>query len=385
MNTKVLLYLIFTTSLFVFSLSCKQTNNPQNAGYPLNTTSPNDSIGQKITELNDTLKGNEAALLDETSSINGNSITKVEPSIDSDKSSTQTVKKEAATAGTKSNGQNAAKPSNSGHTVPPTALQNKDTEGKEKNEKESTITTAPPPQQTSEPSKPMYPHSPKIPTDAEQFNTFFVAVSTFLKRNVSNGLVNYQNIKNDKTELNALVRKIALADLGGKTDIEKQAFYINAYNIAVIKSVIDNNLPTSPLNVSGFFDKATHQVAQRTITLDRLEKTVLFGLKKDPRFHFALVCAAKGCPPLINTAYTPQELNAQLSQQTRNALNNDQFVKVNTKAQTVSVSKIFEWYKDDFTSPNMSVIDFINQYRNNPIPSNYQLEYNPYDWDLNRQ
>ncbi len=385
MNTKVLLYLIFTTSLFVFSLSCKQTNNPQNAETPLKTTSANDSTGQKITELNDTLKGNEAASLDKTSSINGNSTTKVEPSKDKVQASPQTPKKETATTGTNSNRQNAAKQDNSGNTVPTVTAKNKETEEKEKNAKESTITSTTPPQQTSEPNKPMYPHSPKIPTDAEQFNTFFFAVSNFLKRQVTNGLVNYSNIQKDKTEMNALVRKISLADLSGRTDIEQQAFYINAYNIIVIKSVIDHNLPTSPLNVPGFFNEAKHQVAQRSLTLDQLEKTVLFGLKKDPRFHFALVCAAKGCPPLINTAYTPQQLNAQLTQQTRIALNNNQFVKVNAKAQTVSVSKIFEWYKDDFISQNKSAIDFINQYRSQPIPSNYQLEYFPYDWDLNRQ
>lgn len=237
----------------------------------------------------------------------------------------------------------------------------------------------------AEEKKPMYPKDPLPPKPKDLLSIFFTAANSFLQRNVANGLVNYNNIKADKTELNALVQKIANADLSGTTDAEKQAFYINAYNILVVKQVIDNNLPKSPLDVSGFFDQVKHQVARKTLTLDQLEKTTLFGLKKDPRFHFALVCAAKGCPPITNAAYLPETLDKQLTRQTQNAMNSNAFIKIDAKGKKVLVSKIFDWYKDDFTAGGKSVPAFINQYRTNAIPDNYKLDYYEYDWSLNQQ
>lgn len=249
--------------------------------------------------------------------------------------------------------------------------------------KASTANTSSPPD-IDEP-KPMYPKDPLPPKPQDLLTVFFSAANSFLQRNVANGLVNYNGIKSDKTELNALVQKIASADLSSTTDAEKQAFYINAYNILVIKQVIDNNLPKSPLDVSGFFEQTKHQVARKTLTLDQLEKTTLFGLKKDPRFHFVLVCAAKGCPPITNSAYLPETLDKQLTRQTQNAMNSNAFIKIDAKSKKVLVSKIFEWYKNDFTTGGKSVLAFINQYRTTAIPDNYKLDYYEYDWSLNRQ
>lgn len=236
-------------------------------------------------------------------------------------------------------------------------------------------------------TKPMHPKDPFPPKPAETLGIFFTAADKFLKNNVlqSNGLVNYGRIKADKTELNALVFKIASASLNQTTDAEKQAFYINAYNILVIKQVIDNNLPASPLDVPGFFNQTTFQVAGKTLTLDQLEKNTLYGLKNDPRFHFALVCAAKGCPPLLNAAYLPNTLHQQLAQQAKTAVNNNNFVKINDATKKVSVSKIFDWYNNHFTAGGKSVIGFINQYRNSTIPENYTVDFYEYDWSLNRQ
>lgn len=268
---------------------------------------------------------------------------------------------------------------------PQDKLKNNATDSGNQHGKGSTETTLPTAEKTSAPDRPMYPHTPKPPTNSEQFNLFFISASNFLQRYVNNGLVNYRKIKNDKTELNALVRKISFTDLSDKTDTEQQAFYINAYNILVIKSVVDHNIPSSAHEVSGFFDEFRHQVAHKSLTLNQLEKKELFGLKKDPRIHFALVRGDRGGPLLPGFAFTPQQLNAQLTQQTRDMVNDYRFVKVNTTSKTATLSEIFREFQDSFTTNSKTITGFINQYRNAPIPDGFRIEYVNYDRSLNHQ
>ena len=100
----------------------------------------------------------------------------------------------------------------------------------------------------------------------------------------------------------------------------------------------------------------------------------------EARFHFVLVCAGIGCPPIINKGYRPTTLESQLQKQTVLALNNPNFIKVNkNKAQ---ISQLFEWYKSDFEQKG-STVDFINTYRKEKLPENAKLSYYPYDWSLN--
>ena len=97
-----------------------------------------------------------------------------------------------------------------------------------------------------------------------------------------------------------------------------------------------------------------------------------------------MVCGAIGCPPLINKAYFPNILEAQLETQTKIALNGS-FLKVNIKKKSVEGSEILKWYKEDFTMDGKTEIDFINKYRTEIIPKNFKLTYFTYNWNLNKQ
>ena len=227
------------------------------------------------------------------------------------------------------------------------------------------------------------PTPPKNMDKADKLVSFFADTDVFLKKYVSNGRVAYSKI--NKGDLDALVQQVAEMDLTKASSTEKQAFYINAYNVSVIKSILDNNLPASPLDVTGFFKNIQHKVAGRSTTLDHLEKQLLFGLKKDARFHFAVVCAAVSCPRIENFAYLPAKLNAQLNQQTKRAVNDTDFTRVNDKKKTVELSKIFEWYKADFEQDGKSLLDFVNEYRNEKVPEKYKVDFYEYDWKLNKQ
>lgn len=217
---------------------------------------------------------------------------------------------------------------------------------------------------------------------AQDIKEFFSKTDSFLKSTVKNGLVDYATIKDNPEKLNVLVaaaKEIRVA----KTDAANyQAFWINTYNILVIHGVVNNYPLRSPLSVPGFFDKITYEVGGENITLNDLENKVLrANFPEESRFHFVLVCAGLGCPPIINAAYRPATLNAQLQKQTAKALNDDNFIRINKKE--VQISQIFEWYTEDFTKNGTSLVDYINSYRTEKLPEDSKVTYYPYDWTLN--
>lgn len=214
----------------------------------------------------------------------------------------------------------------------------------------------------------------------QEFNAqFFSKADDFFSKYVVNDGVNYQGLKLNNGELNQLITEIEQANLDGFSEDERKAFYINAYNLLVINQVIENYPVQSVMNVPGFFDKQKFVVAGEKLTLNQLEKDKLLKPYKDPRLHFVLVCGAKGCPPITNFAYRTKQLENQLNNQTRRALNNPLFIRETTNG--TQVSQLFEWYINDFGESKTTTVEFINTYRNSKINPN--ITYYAYDWSLN--
>lgn len=219
---------------------------------------------------------------------------------------------------------------------------------------------------------------------AQNLDTFFDQADAFFKANVKNGKVDYSSIHENPDVLNAVLANAAKISVSKSDAKNYQAFWINAYNLSVIKGIIDNYPTNSPLDNKGFFDKTTYSLGGKNITLNDIEHKLLRPVFKDPRFHFVLVCGAVGCPPLISKAYLPSTLDAQLEAQTKKAINGS-FLKVNAKKKRISASKIMEWYKEDFTMNGKTEIDFINTYRTEKVPAKSKLSYFEYNWNLNKQ
>lgn len=210
---------------------------------------------------------------------------------------------------------------------------------------------------------------------------FFKQANTFFETHVNHGKVNYSAIKADPTALNNLIEIIATTKVSSAEAKNYQAFYINAYNLSVIKGIVDNYPTKSPLNIGGFFDSKKYLVAGNKITLNDIENKKLRAVfPKEARFHFVLVCAGLGCPPIINKAYTPENLEQKLQKQTVLAMDNPKFIRVEEKK--VKISQIFEWYKKDFTQYG-SLVEFINIYKTEKLPEKTKTGFYNYDWSLN--
>ncbi len=213
--------------------------------------------------------------------------------------------------------------------------------------------------------------------------TFNAKCHDFFGKYVNNGKVAYKNVKANLGDIARLYSEIESMDLSAASENEKKSFYINAYNIVVIYQVTKFYPLKSALDQSGFFDKVKHKIAGESLTLNHLEIKKLIISYQDPRIHFVLACAAKSCPPLASFAYTADQLDQQLEARTMLAINDAGWLKVIPAENKVLVSKIFDWYKKDFTATGMSVLEFINKYRNKKIPANYSVGHYEYDWSLN--
>jgi len=211
-------------------------------------------------------------------------------------------------------------------------------------------------------------------------NSFYSQADKFFKNHVTNGKVDYAKAKTSST-LKTLITRVENTNLSNADDLNKKAFYINAYNLLVINAAAKAYPLGAVTEISGFFDKKKHKVAGQTFTLNNLEKEKLLKATKDARLHFVLVCGAVDCPPIVNFAYTPEKLDMQMETQTRKALNSPNFIKVN--GNKVELSQIFKWYTKDFGGSQKSVIRFINKYRKNILNPSAKFSYYNYNWQLN--
>lgn len=223
---------------------------------------------------------------------------------------------------------------------------------------------------------------------ATKMTDFFNDLDVFYKKYVSGGKVNYAAIKSNRTDLEKLYLQVGDMTIERAPNLNKKAFYINAYNVCVIKEVIANYPAiTSPLKVSGFFDRKKFKVANEYLTLNDMEKVRIKDLGADPRTHFALVCAANGCPKLSSYAFRPEKLERQLDYRTKLAMKDSYFIRVKAGEKKVYVSEIFKWYKDEFVAAEGSILKYVNKYRADDakIPDTYSVDYYTYDWSLNRK
>lgn len=217
---------------------------------------------------------------------------------------------------------------------------------------------------------------------AQSTDRFFDLADDFFQQYVQNGKVKYAEIQQNPKALNELLAEAKKASVSSENPAEYKAFWINAYNLAVINGIVQNYPVASPLEIEGFFDKQKHSLGQKSLTLDQVEHDLLFGKFPDEaRFHFVLVCAAKGCPEIIPAAYRPEILEDQLQKQTEAALNSLEFVKV--RGDKLSLSELMKWYSDDFTRGGKTLIQYINQFRKVKLDKDLSVDFYKYNWDLN--
>lgn len=209
----------------------------------------------------------------------------------------------------------------------------------------------------------------------------YAALDDFLKKYVSaTGEVDYTKIKANIKELDLIVKELSSTIVAGTWNKhEKLAFWINTYNVFTIQLLVQNFPIQSIQNLDGgkTWDVKRIHIGGKKYSLNNIENDIIRPQFKDARIHFAVNCGAKSCPPLLNAAYIPSKLEAQLENQTKKFFNSKKYQKITPNA--VSLTKIMDWYAIDFGN----ILDFVNKYSDVKVNKDSPITFQNYDWSLN--
>lgn len=269
----------------------------------------------------------------------------------------------------------------------------------------------PPTPKTPEPQ----PTKPKMPPPVSFHDKCADILNSYVN---DSGMVDYKNLKYKKVELNKLLDDFDSLDpnkYNAWPKNDKIAFWINAYNIQMLKIIVDNYPikstrilrlfwpPNSIRHIKDIWTKYKFIVMDEEFTLLGVERRFFRREFDEPRAFFALCNASLSSPPLRNEPYKGSSLDRQLDDQVRRFLSDQRAFQIDRNAKVVHLSAILKptWFGDEFISKYgidkkfkdhppavRAVLNFITNY----IPQqdvnfleteNYTIEYIEYDWTLN--
>jgi hypothetical protein len=234
-----------------------------------------------------------------------------------------------------------------------------------------------------------------VSADVTPFDSSYARV---LARYVARGLVDYKGLKGHAGPLTDYVHRLATVDTTGWSRTRQVAFWINAYNALTLERVVRAYPVTSITKIKPTLGvlpgkgvwKEPVRVAGGATTLDAIEHEILRARFGEPRIHFAINCASKSCPPLASRPYTAQGLDAELDAAARGFIGDPRFNEFDEPPAPLRLSKIFEWYGDDFVRAAGSVPAYLRRYLSPEraarlVPEGARVTFLPYDWSLNEQ
>lgn len=210
------------------------------------------------------------------------------------------------------------------------------------------------------------------------------------------GKVDYQTWQTSTQPLKDWLYQLSQLKLNDIPNLDQRlAFWLNLYNALVIDQVLEvypvTSIRPTVLGIPNwfaflqFFEKPVYQMDGHFYTLNHIEHKIIRPEFRDPRIHFALVCAAVGCPLLRNQAYQPEQVRSQLEDDAYRFINNPQ--KVRYQPPFLYCSKIFQWYQEDFLYHAYSISQYVGAYLSSPVPltATTPIRYLAYDWNLNQR
>jgi hypothetical protein len=228
---------------------------------------------------------------------------------------------------------------------------------------------------------------------------------------VRNGDVYYRALRAERAKLDGFINFQAATAVDKLSREEQLAFWLNAYNAIVLKTVIDHypiagrsaEYPAKSIRqIPGAFERLPHRVAGRTLTLDQIEQTVLAGFN-DPRVFFAIGRGAAGSGRLRSEAFTPARIEEQLAETVAECPTRAQCVHLDREGAKLHASSIFSWREKEFAAAyadkappalaNRSPIEraivafilpkLLPSEREFLQKNSFQVVYDPFDWTLN--
>jgi hypothetical protein len=206
------------------------------------------------------------------------------------------------------------------------------------------------------------------------------------------GLVAYASLNGRAAELDAYIARLESAPFEELGRDERLALLINAYNAFTLRLILDYYPTESIRDIPDKqrWDAVRWSVAGGVYSLNQIEHELVRPNFREPRIHFALVCAAIGCPPLRTEAYTGDRLEEQLAGQTRFTHESDRWVRYESGSDTLYLTSLYDWYGGDFEQVADSVLEYVALHRADlaaDLAAGHEpkIRFLSYDWSLNVQ
>ena len=246
---------------------------------------------------------------------------------------------------------------------------------------------------------------------AQESDPKLTGIDFLLDAYVRDGEVYYRALKSDRAKLDTYVASLAAAPVAQQPRETQLAFWLNAYNALVLRTVIDHypvsgrspDYPAKSIRqIPGAFERLTHRVGGKTLTLDQIEQTVLPEFH-DPRVYFALGRGALGGGRLRSEPFAGAKLETQLTETANECITRAQCVHIDREANKVEANSIFSWREKEFAvayaagavsafanrSPiERAVLAFVTPKlltteKEFLAKNAFQVVYRPFDWTLN--
>ena len=219
------------------------------------------------------------------------------------------------------------------------------------------------------------------------------AFDTLLRTHVDrDGQVDYEGLAGDADALDRYIAALSVAPFASLGRDEKLALLINAYNAFTLRLILDHDGIDSIKDIpaSKRWEHKRWSLGGKVLSLNQIEHEQIRPKFKEPRIHFALVCAARGCPKLRPDAYTGARLDDQLEEQMTDAHRNGLWLRFEGDENVVYLTKLYDWYASDFEQSDESVLHYVARYApavKRALDEGRRLEVRwlDYSWELNTQ
>lgn len=241
----------------------------------------------------------------------------------------------------------------------------------------------------------------RMPAVGFDYSDWNSVVSRFVDER---GLVDYDALAKDRAALDRYLAAIRTQGPESTPELfpardDRLAYYINGYNALVFEGVLSRGPEKKSVwrgLISGysFFVRMKVRIDGARTNLKTLEDETIRAGFKDPRVHAALNCASLGCPRLPRRVFLAETLDEQLDAGMREFVAEVRNVRVHASTRRVELSKIFDWFEEDFIGwlrgrgdEDPRILDFVNAYRaaDAQIPRDYRVGYMAYDKAINAQ
>ena len=197
----------------------------------------------------------------------------------------------------------------------------------------------------------------------------------------------------DRAILESYIQGLQAVPVSRLNRAEQLAFWINLYNAATVRVILDRypvesirDIRISPgLFSVGPWGRKLVTVEGEELSLDDIEHRILRPIWRDPRIHYAVNCAAVGCPNLATTAYTGAQVDDMLTAAARAYINSPRGARL--EPEGLVVSSIYDWYEEDFGGSGAGVLDHLREYAAPTLARRLEgvrrIAGYRYDWSLN--